>query len=133
MQDHKRAVILGDKTFGKGSVQTIQDLPNGGAVKLTTARYYTPSGRSIQAEGVTPDISTARLTVAAAKDSDDDIQPLKEANLRGSLENTDDAELDAEADANKNRMTLAESDYELYEALNLLKGLNIIQAKNNLN
>jgi carboxyl-terminal processing protease len=128
MQDHKRAVILGDKTFGKGSVQTIQDLPNGGAVKLTTARYYTPSGRSIQAEGVTPDISTARLTVAS-KTSEDDIEPLKEANLRGSLQNTDEKEAGNDADANNSRMTLAESDYELYEALNLLKGLYILQAQ----
>ena len=128
MQDHKRAVILGDKTFGKGSVQTIQDLPNGGAVKLTTARYYTPAGRSIQAEGVIPDISTARLTVAAAKPDDSGIEPLKEANLSGHLENTDEADADG-TKANDNRMTLAESDYELYEALNLLKGLYILQAQ----
>ncbi|MDH3713122.1 MAG: S41 family peptidase [Gammaproteobacteria bacterium] len=129
MQDHKRAVILGDRTFGKGSVQTIQDLPNGGAVKLTTARYYTPSGRSIQAEGITPDISTARLTVAASKASEDDIEPLKESDLRGRLENTDQEAADESANASDSRMTLAESDYELYEALNLLKGLYILQAQ----
>ena len=128
MQDHKRAVILGDKTFGKGSVQTIQDLPNGGAVKLTTARYFTPSGRSIQAEGVTPDISTARLTVASR--DDDDVEPLKEANLSGHPESKENGSVENEGiDANASRMTLAESDYELYEALNLLKGLYILQAQ----
>ena len=69
MQDHGRGVVMGSKTFGKGSVQTIQNLPNGGAVKLTTARYYTPSGRSIQAQGIEPDIVTGNLRLAQREDS----------------------------------------------------------------
>ena len=69
MQDHGRGVVMGSKTFGKGSVQTIQNLPNGGAVKLTTARYYTPSGRSIQAQGIEPDIVTGDLRLAKREPS----------------------------------------------------------------
>ena len=65
LQDHKRAIIMGEKTFGKGSVQTILPTSNGGAVKLTTARYYTPSGRSIQAEGITPDVPISKVKLEA--------------------------------------------------------------------
>ncbi|MDP1125233.1 S41 family peptidase, partial [Klebsiella pneumoniae] len=67
LQDHKRAIILGTPTFGKGSVQTIVPLNNGTAVKLTTARYYTPNGRSIQAEGIVPDIELEDVQVAAVE------------------------------------------------------------------
>jgi len=78
MQDHGRGVVMGSKTFGKGSVQTIQNLPNGGAVKLTTARYYTPSGRSIQAQGIDPDIITGNLQVS--KRNDNGIEPISESS-----------------------------------------------------
>ena len=69
LQDHKRAIIMGARTFGKGSVQTILPMNDGTALKLTTARYYTPSGRSIQAEGIVPDIQLENMRVAAAEES----------------------------------------------------------------
>lgn len=90
LQDHKRAIIMGEKTFGKGSVQTIQDLQTGGAVKLTTARYYTPSGRSIQAKGINPDIVVELLEVTNREKPV--VDSLKESNLSGHLENTDQQE-----------------------------------------
>jgi len=86
LQDHKRAVIMGSKSFGKGSVQTIQELRSGGAVKITTARYFTPNGRSIQGEGITPDIILDRYDI---KDSKADAAALhiKESDLTGSISN----------------------------------------------
>jgi carboxyl-terminal processing protease len=127
LQDHKRAIIMGEKTFGKGSVQTILPTSNGGAVKLTTARYYTPSGRSIQAEGITPDVPISKVKLEMAAQSE--FSPIKEADLVGHLENgksqkKDDAgkPLDASEEA-----ALALQDYPLNEALNLLKGINIVR------
>jgi len=131
LQDHQRAIVMGERTFGKGSVQTILPLLNGSAVKLTTARYYTPNGRSIQAEGIEPDIQLERLRVA-------EVEPpalgvLKEANLSGHLENgdtdTDQTAADATEQSEIPTTSLAQSDYQLYEALNLLKGLTILQAR----
>ncbi len=130
MQDHGRGVVMGSKTFGKGSVQTIQNLPNGGAVKLTTARYYTPSGRSIQAQGIEPDIVTGNLRLAQREDSG--IEPITESSLTGHLSNgnNNDAE---EAETNTTEEVtaenLAEDDYQLNEALNLLKGLAILSKR----
>jgi len=128
MQDHGRGVVMGSKTFGKGSVQTIQNLPNGGAVKLTTARYYTPSGRSIQAQGIDPDIITGNLQVS--KRNDNGIEPISESSLTGHLSNGNELEADIktdeEANANTASENLAEDDYQLNEALNLLKGLTIL-------
>ena len=126
LQDHKRAILMGSRTFGKGSVQTIFPMSNNTAVKLTTARYYTPSGRSIQAEGITPDITLQAVKVAAAEDADKEM--LKEADLSGHLLNGDakknkGGKGDAEAD------DLIKKDYNLHEALNLLKGLYILQAR----
>jgi carboxyl-terminal processing protease len=125
LQDHKRAIILGSKTFGKGSVQTILPLSGGTALKLTTARYFTPSGRSIQAEGITPDIELESLKVAAVEKT---LDPLSEADLSGHLDNgngSDGGKDDDEADNGD----LAQSDYQLYEALNMLKGLSILQER----
>jgi len=129
LQDQKRAVLIGDKTFGKGSVQTIMPLQSEAAIKLTTARYYTPSGRSIQGDGITPDIAVRPLKVAKPEGSDFD--PIKESDLRGSLQN-EKQKLQADKDAEEARrkldeeeQKLAETDYTLYEALNLLKGLTI--------
>ena len=85
LQDHHRAVIMGEKTFGKGSVQTILPTSNGGAVKLTTARYYTPSGRSIQAEGITPDVPISKVKLELAAQSE--FNPIKESDLTNHLEN----------------------------------------------
>ena len=128
LQDHKRAIILGSKTFGKGSVQTILPLSGGTALKLTTARYFTPSGRSIQAEGITPDIELESLKLATVEKS---LDPLSEANLSGHLDNGNGKKdkgkkKDDEAEDNGD---LAQSDYQLYEALNMLKGLSILQER----
>ena len=125
MQDHGRGIIMGTKTFGKGSVQTIQDLPGGGAVKLTTARYFTPNGRSIQALGIEPDIETRQSTVTQLEQS---IDPLTESNLSGHLSSGDE---EAEGDAADDTTTADASnsvgdDYQLNEALNLLRGLSIL-------
>jgi carboxyl-terminal processing protease len=132
MQDHERAIILGTKTFGKGSVQTIQDLPAGGAVKLTTSRYYTPDGRSIQALGIEPDIITRPGQLKKpGEDEDDGFSPLTESSLRGSLSNTtikdkEEGEDTADSEDEDKTDNLVYDDYQLYEALNLLKGLTIL-------
>ena len=130
LQDHKRAIIIGSRTFGKGSVQTILPLSGGTALKLTTARYYTPSGRSIQAEGIIPDIELETLEVAAAEKN---LQPLKESDLSGHLSNGNGKTLgqgeDETSAEEAEKESLAQSDYELYQALNLLKGLSILQGR----
>ncbi|HHO69955.1 MAG TPA: S41 family peptidase [Halothiobacillus sp.] len=122
LQDERRALIAGERTFGKGSVQSIQELANGGAIKLTTARYYTPSGRSIQAEGIEPDVYIAPLRVTQTEDR----PRIKESDLSNHLSG------DGNGDRPKQRMALdedgrplAESDYMLYESLNLLKSMVI--------
>lgn len=123
LQDHRRAVIMGQQTFGKGSVQTIVPINRRTAVKMTTARYFTPNGRSIQAEGIVPDIELANLLLTQGEDNGGQ---LKEADLAGHLANPDDngdqqgATPDAESDV------AADKDYALSEALNLLKGLSIL-------
>jgi len=124
LQDQKRAVIMGRPTFGKGSVQTILPLPHGAALKLTTARYYTPSGRSIQAEGITPDVEVANVKVSAAKS--EGVGPLKEADLSRHLRNDTGKEGAAPGNGEQDDGALASRDYMLSEALNLLKGLDII-------
>jgi len=125
LQDHKRAIIMGTKTFGKGSVQTILPMHNGAALKLTTARYFTPDGRSIQAEGIEPDIPLERITVTAAAPVV--FERVKEANLSGHLENGSSSD-NVKQDKKEIEESLAKKDYQLYEALNLLKGLHILQA-----
>jgi carboxyl-terminal processing protease len=124
LQDHSRAIIVGTPTFGKGSVQTILPLSNGTAVKLTTARYFTPSGRSIQAEGIKPDIQLDQIRVSAVERSFD---PIKEADLSGHLSNGNGKKKPSadKKDGEKEEEPLAQTDYQLYEALNLLKGLAI--------
>ena len=124
LQDHHRAIIVGTQTFGKGSVQTILPLSNGTAVKLTTARYYTPSGRSIQAEGIVPDIELDQVRISAVESS---FEPIKEADLSGHLSNGNGKKSDKQNDEDEEQEeeSLAQSDYVLYEALNLLKGLSI--------
>jgi len=132
LQDHKRAIIVGAKTFGKGSVQTILPLSSDSALKLTTARYYTPSGRSIQAEGITPDIALETIEVAQVETN---IEPLKEADLTHHLKNGNgdkagkdkDSDKESTKDDSSKGKTLVKDDYMLYEALNLLKGLVILQ------
>jgi carboxyl-terminal processing protease len=131
LQDHKRAIIVGVKTFGKGSVQTILPLSSNSALKLTTARYYTPSGKSIQAEGITPDIELESIEVASIERN---IEPLKEADLSGHLENGNgksDKKSDKKSDdaEEEDAAVSPADDYMLYEALNLLKGLVILQER----
>ena len=144
LQDHKRAVVMGTQTFGKGSVQTILPLTSNTAIKLTTARYYTPSGRSIQAKGIVPDIVVEETANGSSGPR------LREADLERHLEN--DKEKDKEAAPPKPqtkapakgkptkdepeeedkppRFEIAsKNDYQLNQALNLLKGLQIMQAK----
>jgi carboxyl-terminal processing protease len=124
LQDQRRAIIMGSQTFGKGSVQTILPLSSGSAVKLTTARYYTPSGRSIQAEGIVPDILLEDLKVSALESAFD---PVKEANLSRHLSNGTVPEpgMDKPAEDKPVEESLAQRDYHLYEALNMLRGLVI--------
>lgn len=140
LQDHQRAVIVGNKTFGKGSVQTVMPLTNDTAVKMTTARYYTPNGRSIQADGIEPDIIIDNIQVSALEASE--FSPLREADLTRHLENgqkpdaeeqiapdaVDPLTTDASAEDLKNQ-PLAVRDYPLSQALNLLKGMTILQSK----
>ncbi|PWV64830.1 S41 family peptidase [Plasticicumulans acidivorans] len=120
LQDQHRALIMGTQTFGKGSVQTIMPLPDGAAVKLTTARYFTPSGRSIQAEGITPDVKLDAVRIAEVEAT----QTIKEADLNGHLDNPNgDAAPSSDKTPPAAQPALAASDYPLNEALNLLKGL----------
>jgi carboxyl-terminal processing protease len=125
LQDHKRAIIMGEKTFGKGSVQTILPTSNGGAVKLTTARYYTPSGRSIQAEGITPDVPISKVKLEMVQQSE--FSPIKEADLVNHLSNEKAGKKDDLKGQEKAEESLAVQDYPLNEALNLLKGINIVR------
>ncbi|AHK80496.1 peptidase S41 [Ectothiorhodospira haloalkaliphila] len=125
LQDHERAIIMGSSTFGKGSVQTILPLEKGQALKLTTARYYTPSGRSIQADGIEPDIKLEQITLAES--GEPTVRPITEAQLNRHLRGADrDADDEDRVEA---RESLAQRDYQLYEALNMLKGLDILQAR----
>ncbi len=135
LQDHKRALIMGTQTFGKGSVQTIMPLGNSTAIKLTTARYYTPSGRSIQAKGITPDIVVEEPSMDARTF-------LREADLNKHLSNDKDtsarSDKPAAAPGDKPRSENGDApakpiefgsdkDHQLIQALNMLKGLQIIQ------
>ena len=122
LQDHKRAVIVGERTFGKGSVQSVLPLRNGSGLKLTTARYYTPSGKSIQAQGIQPDlvVASAVAVVATADDR------LLEADLDRHLENPAQAE-----PQEKPAAVNVTEDYPLFEALNLLRA-NRIMAGNEI-
>lgn len=147
LQDHKRAVIMGTQSFGKGSVQTILPLPSNAAIKLTTARYYTPSGRSIQAKGITPDI-----VVEESANGSNGRHRMREADLDRHLENDRESgaqkkpatpEPSAKSGPDKDGKEKAsdddklparlrygtERDYQLTQAINLLKGLQIVQKR----
>lgn len=122
LQDHKRAIIMGTQSFGKGSVQSILPITSKTAVKITTARYYTPNGRSIQAKGITPDIIVKDLELSSLNKN----KMIKESDLKGHLKNTDKKNKDGELQAQNKKL---ENDYQLSEAINLLKGLNILSLR----
>ena len=120
LKDHSRAILMGTRSFGKGSVQTIQPMPGHGAIRLTTARYFTPSGISIQAKGIEPDIEVALARIEKLEGG-----PLREENLRGALDSSDE-QADAENAEDTEEVTdPAEIDYQLARALDLLKGLTV--------
>ena len=135
LQDHRRAIVIGTKSFGKGSVQTVMPLRQDGAMRLTTARYYTPSGRSIQALGISPDIVVAQPPrLPEAEEDEDDTAARRnrfESDLRGSLDNdslTEDERRQIEADRAKaeEAAQLREDDYQLAYAIDILKGLSAL-------
>ena len=124
LQDHRRAIVVGTRSFGKGSVQTIIPMQSAVALKLTTARYYTPSGRSIQEVGITPDIVVPQARI-------EDVQPvenrLSESELRGALRNEDSENTDAAGDESDAQQLAAQNltqrDYQLSRALDLVRGI----------
>lgn len=126
LQDHHRAVIMGTDSFGKGSVQTVVPLSEQHAIKLTTARYYTPGGRSIQAHGIVPDIVVERAKVETIKTRG----RVTEADLQGHLSNGSGKENGSSERDKKVSDDLYSRDNQLYEALNLLKGLHILSLNN---
>lgn len=126
LQDHGRAIIMGTATFGKGSVQTIMPLQEGGAVKITTARYYTPSGRSIQAEGIKPDVEIGNYTLAQAEAAP--TGQVREVDLKGHISNPN-SKLETPADAAASKRFDVGDDYALNEAVNLLRGLAILNSR----
>ncbi|MFH1157669.1 MAG: S41 family peptidase [Pseudomonadota bacterium] len=148
LQDHKRAIIMGTQSFGKGSVQTLFNVPGGGMIRLTTARYYTPSGRSIQGKGITPDIIVERAKVVEEKDVFSEIH---ESDLKGALKNPDSgrdetpepkdekekdpvkpdtgnaapADKSGKASGNDPADNKTQNDYQLLRAVDLLQGISI--------
>ncbi len=132
LQDHRRAIVVGTKSFGKGSVQSVVPLRGDGAMRLTTARYYTPSGRSIQSLGVSPDIVVAQPTRRPDAEEEVDNRPRRsEADLRGSLDNDSISEderqlLLKEQQKAEDAAKLRDEDYQLAYAIDILKGLNAL-------
>jgi carboxyl-terminal processing protease len=118
LQDQKRAVIMGTQSFGKGSVQTVVPLSEDRAVKITTARYFTPNGRSIQAQGISPDIVVEELQLDRQAP---DLNQVREVDLAGHLENESQENVQSSAQSD-----LASDDFQLYQALTMLKALNIL-------
>lgn len=130
LQDYKRAIILGTESFGKASVQTVLPLKDNRGLKLTTALYYTPSGRSIQARGIVPDIIVENLSIPKPDTSSAADLMIHEVNLQGHLE-TKAAIPDAKpATTNTSEAALMFNDYQLYQALNTLKAQQILTARN---
>jgi len=133
LQDHHRAILMGTKSFGKGSVQTVIPTPGGGAMRLTTARYFTPSGRSIQAEGINPDIQVDPAKIEKLED-----MRVHEADLKGAISNPNETSesavttKDDETKISDKKKTpteeeLAKEDYQLGRALDLLHGLSLVK------
>ncbi|MGB1034429.1 MAG: S41 family peptidase [Paracoccaceae bacterium] len=134
LQDHQRGIVVGTKSFGKGSVQTIMPLRGNGAMRLTTSRYYTPSGRSIQALGVSPDILVEQPRRRQGETEEDTIQQRSEADLRGSLDNDSLSEdeirqIEADRDRAEAAAALRNDDYQLAYAIDILKGFAALSPK----
>ncbi len=137
LQDHKRGIVMGTQSFGKGSVQTLFNVPGNGMIRLTTARYYTPSGRSIQGKGITPDIIVERAKVVEEKDAFGEIH---EADLKGALKNQDGEPTllpenkkpaaenivpGAKSDKTAAKDDKSKDDYQLVRAIDLLQGISL--------
>src|SRR6056297_3485645 len=137
LQDHRRAIVVGTNSFGKGSVQTVMPLRGDGAMRLTTSRYYTPSGRSIQALGVSPDIVVEQPRRAPESEEDEEGTTPRarfEADLRGSLDNDSLSEdeirqIEEEQARAEEAAKLREEDYQLAYAIDILKGLTTLNGK----
>lgn len=136
LQDHRRAVVVGTKSFGKGSVQTVMPLRGDGAMRLTTARYYTPSGRSIQSLGISPDIVVAQPPRAPETEEEDETSISRrnrsEADLRGALSNDSLSEdeirqIEAEQEQAEESAKLRDEDYQLAYAIDILKGYSALK------
>jgi carboxyl-terminal processing protease len=123
LQDHRRGIVMGTSSFGKGSVQTIMPISGQGAIRLTTARYYTPAGTSIQAKGITPDIEVHQASVELL----DDESGRREADLRGRLEG--DSPLEPDGADDEDGETLDSTDYQLARAIDLLRGIALFEAR----
>ena len=136
LQDHRRAIVVGTRSFGKGSVQTVMPLRGDGAMRLTTSRYYTPSGRSIQALGVSPNIIVEQPRRKNSEKENEEVRRNRsEADLRGALSNdslSEDEIQQIEADRLKaeNAAKLREDDYQLAYAIDILSGLSAISTQN---
>ena len=136
LQDHRRAVVMGTPSFGKGSVQTIIPLPDNKAMRLTTARYYTPSGRSIQAKGIVPDILVELARVETIEGSEN----YKESDLNGALINTSDDRAEEKDNKESDKILSEDShilelsdkakeDYQLLRAIDLLRGVALYNSQ----
>lgn len=126
LQDQRRAIVMGTASFGKGSVQTIMPIAGQGAIRLTTARYYTPSGASIQAKGIIPDIEVHEANVELI----DDTSGRREADLRGRLSNDKEPSSKGSAYQGKSSGTLDTRDYQLARAIDLLRGIALYEGRN---
>jgi len=137
LQDYNRAIIMGQESFGKGSVQSMLSLEDGYGLKLTTARYYTPSGRSIQAKGIAPDIYLEDITLSSFEDAIDlrsqekDLQNHLSAESPSELSDEDILEMQDEITENRDKeyIDLLREDYFVHEAINVLKALKVITNK----
>ena len=137
LQDHKRAIIMGQESFGKGSVQSMLSLEDGYGLKLTTARYYTPSGKSIQAKGIAPDIYLEDITLSSFEDAIDlrsqekDLQNHLSAESPSELSDEDILEMQDEITENRDKeyIDLLREDYFVHEAINVLKALKVLTNK----
>jgi len=131
LQDHRRAIVVGTKSFGKGSVQTVMPIQGNGAIRLTTARYYTPSGRSIQALGIAPDVIVEQRPAEETADEAEKRRTRFEADLRGRLENDaiseeEKRQLEAELRRAEETAKLRKEDYQLAYAVDILRGIAVM-------